>query len=111
MAEVANTPASSPNLFNKENLGPPANGTNAWSIVNGSLYMNAMPLVTSKWYKNLTALIAVTDAWWIAAYGKLHAGPFNTDCLQGHQHEQPSKGKYCRCSTYPQPLPPPMAYE
>ena len=110
MAEVANTPNSTA-LFRKDQLGPPANGTNAWSIVNGSLYMNASPSVSNKWFKNVTGLIAVTDALWISYYGKLHAGPFNTDCLQGHQHEQPGKGHYCRCSTYPQPMPPPMVYE
>jgi hypothetical protein len=96
-------------LFRKDVLGPPANASNAWSIVNGSLYMNALPVVTDKWFKNLTAFIRATDELWISWYGKLHAGPFNTACLQGHQHESPQKGKFCNCVTHPQPMPPPMS--
>jgi len=99
---------SKSSFFRKDVLGPPANMSNAWSIINGSLYMNAMPSVTSKWFQNLTAFIHATDELWISWYGKLEAGPFNTACLQGHQHEQPKKGDYCNCVTHPQPMPPPM---
>jgi len=94
-------------LFTKDKLGPPANASNAWSIVNGSLYMNALPMVTDKWFKNVSAFIRASDALWISWYGKLHAGPMNTACLQGHQHEHPPK-KYCNCAYNPQPMPPPM---
>lgn len=93
-------------LFKKDVLGPPANASNTWNIVNGSLYMNASPAVVKKWMQNLTFFIEQSDKLWISWYGKLHAGPFNTDCLQGHQHEQPGQGKYCRCATHPQPMPP-----
>ena len=107
VAEIAGTPNISA-LFNKDRLGPPANASNTWNIVNGSLYMNADPRVAKKWLKNVTELVRETDALWTSWYGKLHAGPFNTDCFQGQQHESPGQGKFCRCSRYPQPLPPPM---
>ena len=96
-------------LFRKDVLGPPANASNTWNIVNGSLYMNASPHVVKMWMQNLTGFIALSDALWISWYGKLHAGPFNTDCLQGHQHENPAQGHYCRCATHPQPMPPALA--
>jgi hypothetical protein len=70
--------------------------------------MNASPGVAHKWMKNVTTLILTADALWTSWYGKVEAGPFNTDCLQGHQHEDPEAGKYCWCETHPQPLPPPL---
>lgn len=107
LAQIAASPIGS-TLFHKDKLGPPANASNTWNIINGSLYMNAEPSVAKKWMKNVTAYIEATDALWASWYGKLNAGPFNTDCLQGHQHEQPAKGKYCWCETHPQPMPPPL---
>jgi hypothetical protein len=71
-------------LFRKDKLGPPANASNTWNIVNGSLYMNAAPSVAHKWVMNVSAFIQLTNAMWTSWYGKLHAGPFNTDCLQGN---------------------------
>jgi hypothetical protein len=70
--------------------------------------MNANPAVARNWGKNLSGFIQAVDEEWISWYGKLNAGPFNTDCLQGHQHEDPKKGKYCNCATHPQVLPPAM---
>ena len=72
--------------------------------------MNASPSVAHKWALNQTGLIEETDKLWVSWYGKLEAGPFNTDCLQGHQHESPGKGHFCNCATHPQVMPPPMAY-
>ena len=110
-------------------MGPPAAGEDGWvlfgnsSRVNSSLlYHNfgsgerqnflTKPARGVPRHASLPAgNIALADAKWTAMWGCLKCGPFNTDCLQGHQHEQPGKGHYCRCSTYPQPMPPPMVYE
>jgi hypothetical protein len=104
LAQIAASQNTS--IFNRDKLGPPANGSNVWNIVNGSLYMNAAPTVQHKWLPNVTAFVQVTDALWTSWYGGLHAGPFNTDCLQGHQHEDPEAGQFCWCEKHPQPLPP-----
>ena len=96
-------------IFNKDKLGPPANASNTWNIVNGSLYMNAEPSVAREWALNSSAYIQSTDAQWTSWYGNLHAGPFNTDCLQGHQHENPGRGDFCWCERHPQPLPPALS--
>lgn len=103
---MALAPPGETPLFKKDVLGPPANASNTWNIVNGSLYMNANPRVAQRWMQNVTFFIQASDALWRSWYGTLRAGPFNTDCLQGHQHENPSQGHYCRCATYPQPMPP-----
>ena len=70
--------------------------------------MNASPNVARKWAVNASGFIQATDALWSKWYGQLNAGPFNTDCLQGHQHEHPGKGDFCDCATPPQPMPPPL---
>ena len=105
MAEVASNPNKT--IFYKDILGPPSNGSNTWNIVNGSLYMNADPAVAKRWAHNVSEFVQSTDEQWIGWYGKLQAGPFNTDCLQGHQNEHPPTS-YCRCATHPQVMPPAM---
>ena len=107
LAQIAASPIGS-TIFHKDKLGPPANASNTltWNIVNGSLYMNADPAVARRWAANVFALVQLTDTLWTSWYGKIESGPFNTDCLQGHQHEE--AGKYCWCETHPQPLPPPL---
>ena len=48
--------------------------------------MNADPAVARRWAANVSALVQLTDTLWTSWYGKIESGPFNTDCLQGHQH-------------------------
>ena len=53
--------------------------------------MNADPAVARRWAANVSALVQLTDTLWTSWYGKIESGPFNPDCLQGHQHEDSPK--------------------
>jgi len=84
----------------KDSFGPPAEPMHSWAIVDGRLYMNANPTVLGKWRGNVQEFIKDVDAMWIGWYGKLDAGPFNTECLASCYYIT------CNCAKYPQPMPP-----
>ena len=87
-------------MADKDKLGPPAMPNTTWTVYNGSLYMNANIPINDKWHREgLDKDIAITDAKWISWYGKLQAGPFNTDCLTWDFPK-------VNCDVNPQPMPP-----
>lgn len=84
----------------KDVFGPPADPEHSWAIVDGRLYMNAAPAVLNKWEGNVHEFIKAVDAMWIRWYGKLNAGPFNTECLASCYKTT------CNCTKHAQPMPP-----
>lgn len=80
-------------------MGPPGGSKDSWAIYNNTLYMNFMPVVRKNFFSDADNNIATANARWVAWWGSMRAGPFNTDCLaetwDGHD-----------CGTEPQPIPP-----
>ena len=62
-------------------MGPPAGPSDSWALYNHSLYLNFMPQIRDTFFADPDANIAAADERWIAWWGELHAGPFNTDCM------------------------------
>lgn len=76
-------------------LGPPAGPSDSWTVHNGKLYHNYLPNIKQQWLQRVESDIREADARWIKWYGKLEAGPFNTDCMSPV------------CVNSPQQIPPP----
>lgn len=72
-------------------LGPPAGPADSWSVYNGSLYMNFLPEIRDKWMSGVEAYIRTANERWSQWYGRLEAGPFNTDCLSPVCKQTPQK--------------------
>ena len=66
--------------------------------------MNANSMVNATWQQKLDADIAKVEAKWTSWYGKLHAGPFNTDCYMWNWSVTHN------CNLTPQPMPPPVSH-
>lgn len=75
-------------------LGPPAGPSDSWTIYNNANYQNYLPRIKERWFSQVESNIRRADARWISWYGKLEAGPFNTDCFSPV------------CVDNPQPIPP-----
>jgi len=76
-------------------LGPPAGPADSWTVYGGKLYHNYLPRIKDQWFQSKDYDIQQADARWIQWYGKLEAGPFNTDCMSPV------------CVDSPQQIPPP----
>jgi len=76
-------------------LGPPAGPSDSWTVYGGKLYHNYLPSIKQKWMQRVEQDIRQADARWTTWYGKLEAGPFNTDCMSPV------------CVNNPQQIPPP----
>lgn len=76
-------------------LGPPAGPADSWTVYQGKLYHNYIPSIKQRWLERQEHDIQQADARWIQWYGKLEAGPFNTDCMSPV------------CVNNPQQIPPP----
>jgi len=62
-------------------LGPPAGPSDSWTIYNNANYQNYLPNIKERWLSQAESNIRKANARWISWYGKLEAGPFNTDCF------------------------------
>lgn len=80
-------------------MGPPGGPKKAWSIYNGTLYLNYIPTIRAVFLKNADKFIASGNQRWNGWWGKLATGPVNTDCLADTwaQHN---------CEKTPQIIPP-----
>merc|ERR1719461_1828423 len=76
-------------------LGPPAGPVDSWTVYQGKLYHNYIPNIKQQWLQRQDYDIQQADARWVNWYGKLEAGPFNTDCMSPV------------CVNNPQQIPPP----
>lgn len=64
-----------------DHMGPPGGPKDSWAVYNDTLYMNFQQFIRDKFFSNADANIATANARWIAWWGDMRAGPFNTDCL------------------------------
>lgn len=81
--------------WKKSWLGPPAGPADSWTVYQGKLYHNYIPNIKQQWLQRQDYDIQQADARWVNWYGKLEAGPFNTDCMSPV------------CVNNPQQIPPP----
>jgi hypothetical protein len=65
----------------KDWMGPPCDPLHHWMVYGGALYCNYQNDAASKFANGIDANIAAANARWVAYYGSLEAGPFNSGCL------------------------------
>lgn len=71
---------------------------------NARRYLNFFDAPQQSFFKRFAALKAQGDLHWLNMWGKLHAGPFNTQCLaDGTSHTRPTGNT---CVDKGEPLPP-----
>ena len=84
--------------WSRDIIGPASGPEDSWKVYNGSLYLNFSPKTMETFFEDADENVAAGDARWIALWGKLDAGPFDTDCLVETFHKN-------GCLDYPQVLP------
>jgi len=99
--------------WSREHIGPPAGPSINWQIHGnttagldrtGSLYMNYFDAPQKAFFGSFEKYKAAGDKHWIDFWGKLQAGPFNTECLaKPGAHRLPTGND---CTKVGQQLPP-----
>ena len=89
--------------WSRQHIGPPAGPSDTWEIKDGSLYLNYFDGPEKRFFANFSAMKAEADAHWTTLWGKIQAGPFNTECLANPGGKGPTGNS---CVKHGESLPP-----